>query len=101
MLSITPPNSSPLRRKRSYEDDEVDYYNTEDSMKRWQDTKIFTETHQNTVQMMINAQKNLQKLEKAGLLQTNEKHQPEQQQLDEQSNFKQAPYWPVLNKVKN
>lgn len=97
MLS-TPPNSSPIRRKRSFQDEDYEYYDIHDNIKRLQDTKIFTETHQNTVQMMIDAQKNLQKLEKAGLLQIKEDYEQSSQPQD---TFKQAPYWPVINRVKN
>lgn len=80
--TITPPNSSPIRSKRGRDDDD----NTH--MKRWQKTRIFSETHQATVQMMMEAQRHLQPKV--------EIQDPE----PEVSTYKQAPYWPQLNRVK-
>lgn len=99
---ITPPNSSPIggSRKRSRDDfDEIT------SPKRWQDTKIHSEVHKNTIQIMLQAQKELQQRE----LQPNNNQEQmtelltnqELEQSQFQSSYKQAPYWPVINRVKH
>lgn len=97
---ITPPNSSPLRacKKRDreeYEEDHSDY-------KRWQHTKIHSEVHNNTVEMMLRAQRTLQQQE-ACAPQAPESQDSESQdsEFTETCTYRQAPFWPVINRVRN
>lgn len=90
-FTITPPNSSPLgSKKRGREDDDhVD-------SKRWQDTKIHTEVHHNTIQMMLQAQRELQQRENT----EPELYISSEVESEETSTYTQSPFWPVLNRVR-
>lgn len=100
MVVIQSSNSLTTTRKRSFDyngnNDDIGIGEIRD-MKRWQGKQIFSEIHQNTVKMMLEAQQQLQKRE--SLLQY-----PSEQLLDRtpiEDNYYQAPYWPVSNKSKN
>ena len=89
--------------KRRREDDSV-YPNTyrDGHIKKVQQHKIYSEAHQRTIQMMMEAQKFLQKKMHA----QEDNRESDQEGLKRSvsyngGNYRQTPHWPCITKVRN
>ncbi|EGV60491.1 hypothetical protein CANTEDRAFT_116553 [Yamadazyma tenuis ATCC 10573] len=92
MSALTPPSSSPIR-KRGRDDNE------DDDTKRWQHNKIHTETHVYTIEMMMNAQRELSR-KKPGMSEPTQQEEEAFDTDERQSSYKQSPYWPVITRAR-
>ncbi|CAN3365463.1 hypothetical protein DICA0_B10836 [Diutina catenulata] len=79
--------------KRSYDDDEYHFVETEGDSKRRQFQKIYTEAHINTVQIMMASAARLAR-----------EVPPVEEPVDEapevEDAYTQRPYWPQITRVK-
>ncbi|CUM55709.1 unnamed protein product [Debaryomyces tyrocola] len=114
MSSFTIP-SSPIRsishkRKRSQDLDLITHITInghalgdqaiDEHAKRCQQHKIHSELHQNTIDMMMKSQKILQEQERLHKLYNEDNPMHEDIVNDEtKDNYKQRPFWPIINKT--
>lgn len=88
--------------KRQREDDSISQNTYRDGpIKKFQQSKIYSEAHHRTIQMMMEAQKILQR--KVHTREAEREHEQEELQSTEnykEGNYRQKPHWPCISKVR-
>lgn len=96
-IPSSPFNSISHKRKRSENMDPVPYLKGHENTKKCQQHKIHTESHNNTIQMLMNSQKMLQEQERLQKVYGDQDIVQDEEETKEC--FTQKPFWPVINKL--
>lgn len=109
-IPSSPISSASHKRKRSEDQDIITHITVNnhalgdqaigEHAKRCQQHKIYSELHQNTIDLMMKSQKILQEQERLHKLYDGDNLMHEDIVTDEtKDKFKQRPFWPIINKT--